>query len=114
MKNLLYVLPILLSACSTVPADIQAINKKWNALPYVPEVQQKLTSCDYFKEHGGDCEEFAICKQQDLFNAYYLDATVKLGYTGKGEPHAITYVQGWYLDNRTDRIGRSPYDFKEM
>jgi predicted transglutaminase-like cysteine proteinase len=97
-----------------VPRDIRAINRKWNRVPYVPEKKQTLTSCEYFKANGGDCEEYAICKQADLVDAGYIKARIVLGYIGKGTAHAICEVDGWYLDNRTDKISKTPFDFKEM
>ena len=115
MKQLSIILScLILSACSTVPADMRVINSKWNAVPYVAEKGQHIDDCATFKRKGGDCEEYALCKRRDLLEAGYMDAEIVLGITSKAEYHAIVKAGGYYLDNRTNEIRMQPLDFERL
>lgn len=98
MKRLLPI-AILLTACQTVPSDIEAIKQGVdNRITYTYYAKNDYR---YLPQGGtGNCAVFAYNYAVDAMRKGYTARTI-ITYTETGEAHAVAVVDNkWVLDNR--------------
>ena len=98
MKNLLLLL--LLTACTPDMATLTLVNNEVNSYKYTSERKNVWkTPEQFYKDKGGDCEDFAIAKCASL-KERGIRSVVVVGYDKiTYEQHAVLVVGDYVLDN---------------
>lgn len=106
-------------------AELQAVNDRVNAVPYVADDPAFGELPDTWKTEPDDkgflCRDYTIAKAGELIDEGWpkADLSVVLCYTELNEYHAVLAAEAdgetWILDNRVDQIYRwdqPPYPYK--
>lgn len=96
MRNSIVLVLLFISGCTD---KLYMVNKEINSYHYIPDkVNYMKTPQEFYKDGGGDCEDFANAKKAILGGEL-----VQMPMTFP-ESHVMLKVNGWLLDNRNNEL----------
>lgn len=103
MKKSIAIL-LLLSACANTN-EIYKINKEINSYKYIPDkVSYMKEPWEFYRDGGGDCEDFANTKRNELLNLGISEKQIKFVLIPSNPAHMVLEVKGLILDNNNDNL----------
>lgn len=104
MKGILII--IILTGCTS---GLYEVNKAINSYAYLPDKTDYMkTEAEFIKDGGGDCEDFANAKYQELLKEGVPSNEMKFVLIPMeeitGKPHAVLEVRGLILDNMNNSL----------
>ena len=90
--------------------ELTKVNRVINSYSYIPEEDEGTkdhwkTSEEFYKDGGGDCEDFAIAKYDLLKNNHSVAIAVGYYNDKPKQYHAVLLVDSsWILDSNLDEV----------